>query len=136
LRRSILGNLKPYKSYSLGTYTTVFQAEVFAILACSDTCQKVGLQNETIRIFSDSKAAFMALSSYKISSSIVIQCWTSLQVLSTLNRVCLSFVTGHYNITGNEMADILAKEGSAAILCGPEPALPLSGSTAQLMTKT
>jgi hypothetical protein len=33
------------------------------------------------------------------------------------------------------MADKLAKEGSAAILCGPEPALPLSGSTDQMMTK-
>ena len=89
-------NLK--ESYSLGAYTTVFQAEVYAILACSDICQKAGLQNETIHIFSDSKAALMALSSYKISSSIVMQCWTSLQALSTLNRVCLSWVPGHCNI--------------------------------------
>jgi ribonuclease HI len=64
-------NLK--ESYSLGTYTTVFQAEVYAILACSDICQKVGLQNATIHIFS--------LSTYKIFSSIVMQCWKRLQVL-------------------------------------------------------
>jgi hypothetical protein len=81
-------NLK--ESNALGTHTTVFQAEVYAILACSDICQKVGLLNETNHIFSVSKAALMALSSYKISSPIVMQCWTSLQALSTLNRVCLS----------------------------------------------
>jgi RNase H len=77
----------------------------------------------------------LALSSYKMSSSIVMQCWTSLQVFSSLNRVCLSWVPGHCDIAGNEMADKLATEGSAVILCGSEPALPLSGSIAQLMTK-
>jgi hypothetical protein len=33
------------------------------------------------------------------------------------------------------MADKLAREDSAAIICGPKPALPLWGSIAQLMTK-
>jgi ribonuclease HI len=113
-------NLK--ESYSLGTHTTVFQAEVYAILTCSDICQKVGFLNEIIHIFSDRKAALMALSSYKISSSIFMHCWTSLQALSTLNRVCLSWVPGHCNIAGNEMTDKLTR---AAILCGPEPALPV-----------
>jgi RNase H len=70
------------------------------------------LQNETIHIFTDGKAALMALS-YKISSSIVMQCWISLQTLSTLKRVCLSWVPGHCSITGNEMADKLAR----GILC-------------------
>jgi hypothetical protein len=77
----------------------------------------------------------MALSSYKIYSSIVIQCWTSLQALSTLNRMYLSWLPGHCNIEGNEMAEKMAREGSAGILCGPEPALPLSRSTAQMITK-
>jgi ribonuclease HI len=93
--------LKLEESYSLGTYTTVFQAEVYAILACSDICQKARLQNETIHILSDNKAALMALSSYKISSSIVMQCWNSLQALSTSNRVRLSWVPGHCDIAGN-----------------------------------
>jgi RNase H len=64
-----------------------------------------------------------------------VQCWTSLLALSTLNRVCLSWVPGHCHSAGNEMADKLVRKGSAAILCGHEPALPLSGSTAQMMTK-
>jgi ribonuclease HI len=104
----------------------VFQAEVYAM-------QIVGI--ETIHIFSDIIAALMTLSSYKISSSIVMQRWTALQVLSILNRVCLSWVPGHCDIAGNEMADKLAREGSTAILCVPKPVLPLAGSIAQLMTK-
>jgi ribonuclease HI len=127
--------LKIEESYSLGAYTTVFQAEVYAILACSDNRQKARLQNETIQILLDSKAALMALSSSKISLLIVMQCWSSLQVLSTSNRVRLSWVPGHCDIAGNEMADKLVRGGSAAIFCGPEPTLPLSGSIIQLMTK-
>jgi hypothetical protein len=40
-----------------------------------------------------------------------------------------------YIIAGNEMADKMARGGSAAIFGGPEPALPLSGFIIQLMTK-
>jgi hypothetical protein len=39
------------------------------------------------------------------------------------------------DIAGNEISAKLARRGSAAIFCGPEPALPLSGSIIQLMTK-
>jgi ribonuclease HI len=63
-------NLK--ESYSLGTHTTVFQAEVYAILACSDNRQKVRLQNKTIHIFSDSKATSMAVSSYLFIKSYAV----------------------------------------------------------------
>jgi ribonuclease HI len=96
---------------------------------------KARLQNETIHILSDSKAALMALYSYKISSSLVMQCWNSLQALSTSNRVRLSWVPGHCDIAGNETADKLEGGGTAANFCSPEPALPFSGSIIQLMTK-
>ena len=120
---------------SLGSYATVFQAEVYAILMCSGICQRAGLQNERIHILSDSKAALMALSSYRISSSIVLQCWEALQMLSVNNRVRLSWVPGHSNIAGNEMADKMAREGSDAVYCGPEPFLPLTASTTKSVTK-
>jgi hypothetical protein len=44
-------------------------------------------------------------------------------------------MSSNINRAGNEMADKLAREGSVAILCGSEPALPLSGCTAQMITK-
>jgi hypothetical protein len=64
-----------------------------------------------------------------------MQCWSSLQAHSTSNRVRLSWVPGHCDIAGNKMADQMVRGGSAAIFCGPGPALPLSGSIIQLMTK-
>jgi hypothetical protein len=52
------------ESYALGSLATVFQTEVYAILACSDYSRSVNMHNMTICICSDSKAALLALSSY------------------------------------------------------------------------
>jgi ribonuclease HI len=123
------------ESYALGAHATVFQTEVYAILACSGICRNVGLQDETIIICSDSRAALLALSSYRISSSLVSQCWSSLQELSTYNRVKLLWVPGHSDIRGNEMADEMARRGSGSYFCGPEPCLPLSTTLVQQRTK-
>jgi hypothetical protein len=47
----------------------------------------------------------------------------------------ITAVSSDINRAGNEMVDKLAREGSSAILCGSEPALPLLRSTAQMITK-
>jgi hypothetical protein len=54
------------ESYVLGSLATVFQTEVYAILACSDYCRRATMHKMTICICSDSKAALLALSSIKI----------------------------------------------------------------------
>jgi hypothetical protein len=88
-----------------GTLVTVFQSEVYAILMCSENCRDLRLQNKTICLCSDSRASLLALSSYTISSSIVSQCWLSLQELSSDNRVRLYWVPRHCDINGNGKAD-------------------------------
>jgi hypothetical protein len=55
------------ESYALGLLATVFQTEVYAILACSDYFWSSNMHNMTICICSDSKAALLALSSYTFS---------------------------------------------------------------------
>jgi hypothetical protein len=60
------------ESYALGSLATVFQTEVYAILACSDNYRSVNMHNLTICICSDSKAALLALSSYTISSKLLV----------------------------------------------------------------
>jgi hypothetical protein len=47
-------------SFALGTFATVFQAEVYAILACSDYCLRECMSGKRICICSDSQVALLA----------------------------------------------------------------------------
>jgi hypothetical protein len=82
-------------SFALGPFATVFQAEVYAILACSDYCLRECMTDKTICICSDSQAALLALGSHTVSSRLVLQCRNSLQGLSIYNRVQLFWAPGH-----------------------------------------
>jgi hypothetical protein len=53
-------------SFALGTFATVFQPEVYAILACSDYCLRDCMTGKTICICSDSRATLLALSSHTV----------------------------------------------------------------------
>jgi hypothetical protein len=75
-------------SFALGTFATVFQAEVYAIMACSDYCLKECMTGKTICICSD-RAALLALNSHTVLSRLVLQYRDSLQGLSIQNRVQL-----------------------------------------------
>jgi hypothetical protein len=99
-------------SFALRTFTTVFQAEVYAFKACSDHCLRECMTGKTICICSDSRAAFLALSSHTVSPRLVLQCRISLQSLFFQNRVQLFWVPGHCCIIRNEEADCLAGVGS------------------------
>jgi ribonuclease HI len=54
--------------FSLGKYTTVFQAEVYAIMACAAENLDRNYRNGNIYILSDSQAATKALDNYQINS--------------------------------------------------------------------
>jgi hypothetical protein len=84
-----------------GTQATVFQAEVYAILVCSEHCRNLQLRDKTICMCSDSRASLLALSPYTISSSLVAQCWHSVHELSTNDRVKLQWGPGYCDIEGN-----------------------------------
>jgi hypothetical protein len=70
----------------LGSHATVFQSEVYAILACSEYCILEGIVNRAISICSDSRAALLALQSHAVSSRVVLQCRDSLQELALWDR--------------------------------------------------
>jgi ribonuclease HI len=88
-------------SLSLGRYTTVFQAEGFAIKACADRNIKRGYCKRNIYIIFDSQAALKALGNWKISSRLVWDCHQSLSILAERNKVHLLWFTGHKCIEGN-----------------------------------
>jgi ribonuclease HI len=110
-------------SFSLGQYTTVFQAEVYVIKACADANMNRNYKNRNIYVLSDSQAAIKALDKYQITSKLVWDCRQSLMQVAKHNRVQLICVPGHeVIIVGNETADQLARVGSDHPLIGPQPA--------------
>jgi hypothetical protein len=75
------------ESYALGSHATVFQSEIYAILACSEYCILEGIVNRAISICSHIRAALIALKSYAVSFEVVLQCGDSLLELVLSNRV-------------------------------------------------
>jgi hypothetical protein len=76
-------------SFSLGQYTTVFRAGVYAIKACAVENLDRNYKNGYICILSDSKAAIKALDKYQITSELVWDCHQSLTQLARYTRVQL-----------------------------------------------
>jgi ribonuclease HI len=110
-------------SISLGKYTTVFQAEVYAILAC---VHEIRTQDRPEKyVFALSQAALKTLQATRMSP-LVRQCQQALNDISTRHAVGLFWVPGHAGVRGNEIADKLGKDGSAQRFVGPEPVLGVS----------
>ncbi|KAJ8959714.1 hypothetical protein NQ318_021908 [Aromia moschata] len=110
-------------SFALGSYASVFQAEIYAILACGMEILKTAPKRRTIQICTDSQAALMAIESSKVKSRLVLDCKKILNDLASCNRVILTWVPGHSGVLGNEEADRLARVGSIGYPIGPEPIL-------------
>jgi hypothetical protein len=79
-----------------------------------------------VSICSDSQAALKALKAVRTTSLLVHKCQKALNDISALHAVELYWVLGHAGVTGNEIADGLARCGSASRFVGPEPALGVS----------
>ncbi|KAJ8934170.1 hypothetical protein NQ318_010676 [Aromia moschata] len=101
----------------------VFQAEIYAILACGMEILKTAPKRRTIQICTDSQTALMAIESSKVKSRLVLDCKKILNDLASCNRVILTWVPGHSGVPGNEEADRLARLGSIGYPIGPEPIL-------------
>lgn len=109
-------------SESLGQSTTIFHAEVYAIMVCARYCLDcVDLSSRSIAICSDSQAALKALDASDCKSRLVLQCLETLEELSTRCALTLFWVPGHEGIKGNETADYLARVGAKGPFTGPEP---------------
>jgi ribonuclease HI len=96
-------------SISLRKYVTVFQAEIYAILACVYEIQAHARSEKYISICSDSQAALKALQAAETTSQLVRQCQRALNDISTHYSVGLFWVPGHTGIRGHEIADELAR---------------------------
>ena len=106
----------------MGTHATVLQTEVIAVFQCAYKAQKHG-NRRNIRIFSNSRAAIMALNGTMTTSLLVWECFEPLNNLATENRVTLLCIPGHSDIKGNEISDRLSVRES---FTGPEPVVGVS----------
>jgi len=110
----------------LGKHATVFQAEVYAILACVNEIETEDRPEKYISICSDSQAALKAFQAAKTTSLLVRQCQQALNNISTRHALRLYWVPGHAGARRNEIADKLARSGSSLRFIGPEPFLGVS----------
>jgi hypothetical protein len=74
-------------SFPLGRYTTVFQAEIYAILACVYEIQIHTRSEKYISICSDSQAALKALKAVRTTSPLVYRCQEALNDISAWHVV-------------------------------------------------
>jgi len=113
-------------SIPLGKHSTVFQAEVCAILACVHETETQEPPEKYIRICSDSQAALKDLQAAKPTSPLVRQCQQALNNISTRHAVRLYWVPGHAGVRGNEIADKVARSASGQWFIGPGTYLGVS----------
>ncbi|XP_055685668.1 ribonuclease H1-like [Lutzomyia longipalpis] len=113
-------------SIPLGENTTVFQAEVTAIILGLLEVANANIENKSIRIFSDSRAAIQAISGWDTRSALVSECQKVIESVSQNCGVTLHWVPGHTGIMGNEEADRLAVAGAQSSFIGPEPAVGMA----------
>jgi len=66
-----------------------------------------------------------------VSSGLVAECLDAFLVPASLNEITLIWVPEHRDILGNEEADKLARQASATLLLGPEPALGIPKCSAR-----
>jgi ribonuclease HI len=99
-------------SFSLGQYIRVFQAEVYAIKACTIENLDINYKNRNMYILSGSQLAIKALNNYQITPKQVWDCHQSVTQLTRRNRVQLIWVPGHEGIVANETAGQLARTRS------------------------
>ena len=75
-------------SLPLGTLSSVFQAEMYAILQCAKSDDLHQRHNDSIVICTDSQAALRALSCPKVTSALVLETMAALRELAMMMMFC------------------------------------------------
>lgn len=113
------------RSIPLGKYSSIYLAEIRAILESVDIASEMNITNKTIFICTDSQAILKALASPIFTSATTLDTWEALNKIALSNKVNLLWVPSHSGIKGNEKADELAKNGAKSSLRGPEPSMSI-----------
>jgi hypothetical protein len=115
--------LRKRLSISLRKHASVFQPEVYTILACVCEIQTNARPEKYVSIFSDSQVVLKALQAAKTMSPLVQHCQKALNGVSTQHIMELCWVPGRAEVQGNENTDKLARDSSLQKFVGPELSL-------------
>ena len=120
-------NIQDYWYSYLGEEASVFQGEVYAIKSAANWLAEKEMVRKNIIIYSDSRAALLALNQTKIKSKLVLSTRRVLDRVGKDNTVVLRWVKAHVGHFGNEFADELAKKGAEGQrVCADAPNIPES----------
>jgi len=128
-------DLSEDKAIPLGTFPSVFQAEITAIDEVSSRLIHGGITNHRITIYSDSQSGILALTANFIFCKTVKSCRDRLLDLSRDNEVTIQWIPGHAGLTGNELADARAREASETPFIGPQPSICIPLQTVKRRVK-
>jgi len=118
--------------FSLGEHNTVFQAEVAAIRgALTWIKQNPEASSDGFHIQTDSQSAIQALKKIEVNSKLVLSTKELLKDLDGKTSISISWVKGHSDNTGNEVADMIAKRGATS-----ETKVKIGISKATMKSKT
>jgi ribonuclease HI len=98
------------KSISIRNEGTTFQCELLAIKEAAQTVEDLNLTYESIKIFTDSQASIKSLNATETRSRMIVECWEALNRVGQSNLLAIEWVPSHSGVTGNEIADSLAKQ--------------------------
>ena len=117
----IAENIFPLKEY----YT--HDAELLAIMEAMEWLRYNLSRKHLINLYCDSTSAITVLKGQVATSTTSIDALNSLKSLAAEHNICIRWVKGHNNNTGNEYADFLARKGMnmAKEISYPEPYIPL-----------
>ena len=100
-------------AWPLGSYPTVFQAELDAIGKLTVYLCKWKISNTEVIIYCNSKATILSLQITMVGSKTVLSTRLAVSdLLSQGNTVITCWIPRHINVHGNERPDELAKLGS------------------------
>ena len=118
-------NISSQGNRNLGSTTTVFQAEITALIDASEDFLGKEIKEKEVNIYVDSQAALKALDSYTVRESTVATCKKLLNKIGKRNRLALHWIPSHRGHLGNEVADRLARLGTGSNTYGPALLIPV-----------
>ncbi len=91
---------------------SVYKAEMLAIKEALSWLRTNVEENRNVTIYSDSKRSVTRINGYLANDIVTKEIMTMLKDLNERTQTEVKWIKGHNNNTGNELADMIAKEGA------------------------